>query len=235
MSENLTANTDNLNPDAIATYLRENPLFFNNYPNVLRELELPHLSGAAVSLWDRQLSSLREEHDRLKAKFDEFIVSARSNEALILRIHRLALTLMEAAGPQAVFTVLQQRLADDFNADQITVLLFADPAFVDSVSVPQFVGAKSPRREAFANVLKSRQTLCGRLTYAQGEALFGRTEVSGSHVVLPLATSQWDGLIVITSTDPSRFDVNMGTEFLAYLRDVVALVIDPWVAKSNST
>lgn len=221
-----------LDPDAVAAYLRGNPTFFNHYPDVVRNLEIPHLTGPAVSLWERQLSTLREEHEKLKARFDEFIASARSNEDLIGRIHRLALALMEAAGPQAVFSVLTQRLADDFKAERITLLVFASAAFVER-DMPQFVGAGSPRRAAFAGLLKGRHTLCGRLTLAQNEALFSATDHAGSHVVLPLGTSHWDGLIVISSADPARFDANMGTEFLAYLRDVVALVLDPWVAKTG--
>ncbi len=233
MTDSSANDTDNLNADAVAAYLSANPSFFNYYPEVLRGLEIPHLTGPAVSLWERQLATLRDEHEKLKVKIDEFIASARVNEDLILRVHRLALSLMEAAGPEAVFTVLNQRLADDFKAERITSVVFAAPAFVDSAAVPQFVGADSARRDPFTDVLKNRQTLCGRLTHAQNDALFGTTEVPGSHVVLPLAASHWDGLIVISSPDPMRFDANMGTEFLAHLCDVTALVLDPWVTKPH--
>ena len=48
---------------------------------------------------------------------------------------------------------------------------------------------------------------------------------------MPLKAAQWDGVLAISSHDANRFDANMGTEFLAYLRDVVVLVLAPWIAK----
>ena len=36
--------------EMVAGYLRDHPGFFINYPDLLKELELPHDSGDAVSL-----------------------------------------------------------------------------------------------------------------------------------------------------------------------------------------
>lgn len=215
----------------VAAYLRANPTFFNRYPELVRTLEIPHANGQATSLWERQISTLRDDYDKLKARFDEFLASARSNEALIKRIHALALSLIDAAGPQAIFGLLAQRLAEDFKAETVTALVFAAPGFVDSSDAPQFVGADSPRREAFADLLQQREAMCGRLTQSQCHALFGTENFSGSHVILSLAGRHWDGLIAVSSVDPTRFEATMGTEFLAYLRDVVVLVLEPWIAK----
>jgi len=217
--------------DAVARYLAENPAFFNQYPDLVRTLEIPHINGVAVSLWERQLSTLRDDHEKLKGRFDEFLNSARSNENLMRRIQALALSLIDAAGPQAIFGLLAQRLAEDFNADRVTALVFAAPGFIDAQDVPQFVGRDSPRRTPFFDFLQQRDALCGRLSYIQCQALFEVEKFGGSHVLLPLVGHQWDGLIAISSDDPNRFEATMGTEFLAYLRDVVVLVVEPWVAK----
>ena len=221
--------------ESVTRYLREHPEFFNHHPELLLSLEVPHATGQAVSLWERQITLLREENDKLKARFEQFLESARDNETLIRRLHQLALALMEAAGPQAVFGLLEQRLGEDFNADRVSVLVFGAPAFVDSDTVPQFVGPDSSRRAPFASLLAGREALCGRLTQAQLLALFADTAPSGSHVVMPLKAERWDGVLAISSHDAKRFDANMGTEFLAYLRDVVVLVLAPWIANPRPT
>ncbi|MGE3775458.1 MAG: DUF484 family protein [Gammaproteobacteria bacterium] len=219
------------NAAAVARYLAAHPEFFNQHLELLRTLEIPHATGQAVSLWERQIAALRDEIDRMRTRYDELIDAAKHNEALIRRIQKLALELMDTAGPHAAFHLLAQRLAEEFRADRVTGLVFAGAAFVDSDEARQFVGADSPRREPFKGALARREPICGRLTQAQTQALFGVEAFDGSHVVLPLTGKQWDGLLVVSSQDPTRFESNMGTEFLGFLRDVLTLVLEPWVAK----
>lgn len=219
------------NAAAVARYLAAHPEFFNQQPDLLRTLEIPHATGQAVSLWERQIAALREEIERMRTRFDELIEQATHNETVIRRIQQLALELMDTAGPQAAFRLLSVRLAEDFRADRVTGLVFAGAAFVDSDDARQFVGSDSPRREPFRHALAKREPVCGRLTQAQTQALFGVEAFDGSHVVLPLYGKGWDGLLVVSSHDPTRFESNMGTEFLSFLRDVVTLVLEPWVAK----
>jgi len=224
-----------LNQTEVAQFLREHPTFFNHHPELLQSLVIPHENGQAVSLWERQIASLRDEHERLKTRFEEFLASARDNEALIGRIHRVALALMQAVGPQAIISVLTQRLAADFGAARVTVMVFAAPSYVDSGELPQFVGRDSPRRVPFADLLQDRVPLCGRLSLIQTQALFDGEDFRGSHVVLPLPGVNWDGLLAISSPDAQRFEADMGTEFLAFLRDVALLVIAPWVARAKKS
>lgn len=215
----------------VARYLAAHPEFFNQHLELLRTLEIPHATGQAVSLWERQIAALRDEIERMRTRYDALIEAAKHNEALIRRIQKLALDLMDTAGPHAAFHLLAQRLAEEFRADRVTGLVFAGAAVVDSDEARQFVGADSPRREPFKTALGRREPICGRLTQAQTQALFGVEAFDGSHVVLPLTGKQWDGLLAVSSHDPTRFESNMGTEFLGFLRDVLTLVLDPWVAK----
>ena len=216
---------------AVARYLAAHPEFFNQHLELLRTLEIPHATGQAVSLWERQIAALCDEIERMRARYEELIDAAKHNEALIRRIQKLALELMDTAGPHAAFQLLSQRLAEEFRAERVTGLVFAGAAFVDSEDARQFVGADSPRREPFKGTLARREPICGRLTQVQTQALFGVEAFDGSHVVLPLTGRQWDGLLVVSSHDPMRFESNMGTEFLGFLRDVLTLVLEPWVAK----
>ena len=83
--------SSSIGAERVATYLREQPDFFNQHSALLLELEIPHPSGDAISLFDRQLSALREENRQLKANIHSMIENARANEMLIKRIHGLVL------------------------------------------------------------------------------------------------------------------------------------------------
>jgi uncharacterized protein YigA (DUF484 family) len=231
MAEHEHANEATPGAAAVARYLAAHPEFFNQHLELLRTLEIPHSTGQAVSLWERQIAALRDELERARARLDDLVDQARLNEHVIRRIHQLALEVMVAAGPQAVFGLLSARLCEEFRADRATCLVFAHASSVDEDDQRQFVGAESPRREPFKGSLGRREAICGRLTQAQTQALFGVERFDGSHVVLPLQGRGWDGLLAVSSLDPQRFESNMGTEFLGFLRDVVTLVLEPWVAR----
>ncbi|MGR8920317.1 MAG: DUF484 family protein [Gammaproteobacteria bacterium] len=221
-----------LSPGEVGEYLRQHPDFLEHHPDVLAALTIPHGSGDAVSLLERQARVLRSENGRLRTQLDGLIDHARRNESLNGRIHALALTLMNAVGPRAIFERLEHCLRDDFGADHVGARIFAEPAFVDGDEVPQFVGADGAGSASFAAVIDGGETVCGLLDEAQQGALFGAG--SGmSAVMMPLAGKNWRGLLVIASDDPERYQAGMGTEFLTYLKDVVALVVDPWVKEAR--
>ena len=223
-----------VSPEMVAEYLRAHPDFFEVFPDVLRDIEITHSAGDAVSLLERQVSALRDDNTRRKVQFEQLVALAASNENLIKRIHQLALALMEAAGPEAIFATLSGRLAQEFDADHVRTIVCANPAFVDSNLVPEFVGTEWSGRTLFTDVLSAKAPKCGGLTKAQLVSLFPNdSDAIGSAAVLPLSGKAWDGLLIISSKDEARFHHDMGTDFLAYLGDIVSLIVDPWVAREQ--
>lgn len=220
--------------EMVAEYLRTHIDFFEVYPDVLRDIEITHHAGDAVSLLERQVTALRDENTRMQARFEQLVTLATSNENLIKRIHQLALALMEAAGPEAIFATLTGRLAQEFDADRVCAVVFASPACVDSTLVPEFVGAECSHRNLFTEILSAKAPKCGVLTQAQVASLFPNdVQAEGSAAILPLSGKSWDGLLIISSNDGARFNDDMGTDFLAYLGDIVSLIVDPWVARDE--
>ena len=211
---------------AVAAYLAEHPEFFHQHPELLATLRLPHASGQAISLWERQVERLRRDLSDLRAQQATLIANAQHNAGLMTTLHELVLELIPAAEPATVASLLGQRLAQDFRAEHVTLLVFAAGTHPDAI----FVGPGSPREKPFTTFLAQRAPLCGRLTKGQREALLGDGAVEGSHVVLPLGDERWRGLLAASSDDPRRFETGMGTEFLAFLRDAVTRILARWVA-----
>lgn len=220
-----------IDPTLVADYLKTNPDFFNAHPELLLELSLPHPTGQAVSLWERQNAALREEAERLRTRLGDFLQHARHNEALSGRLQQLVLAVLATREASELFALLNARLAEEFNADRVTGLVFAAHRAQDNA---HFVGRDSSRRDPFAELLGRREAQCGRLNQAQRAALFGEDAMEGSHVVLPLLGEAWDGLLVISSADAARFEASMGTELLCFLRDVVSLALTPSVTPATA-
>jgi hypothetical protein len=216
--------------EAVAEYLRSHPEFFNQQPELVAELQIPHASGDAISLYERQLAALREQNEKLQRRLHELIEIARQNEELARRMHHLALTLMDATEPREIFATLYENLRRNFRADRVAVRLFADPAFIDVPAGPEFAGRKRPEVVLFESMIRNRTPLCGPLKKQQQVYLFGDDgERVASAVMVPLHGAEWGGVMVIGSHDPQRYQPGMGVELLANLGEVLSFIIKPWI------
>ena len=222
-----------LSADDVADYLIRHPGFFNDYPEILESISIPHNSGEAVSLVEKQVSLLREQNQRAHKQLHELIEIARQNEELARRMHQLGLTLMDAGDPRDIFSTLYDNLARNFHADCVSVRLFADPAFIDIYAGDEFAGSGTPEKSLFKTIIEKHEPLCGRMKLQQQVFLFGDNgnEIASS-VMVPLHGKEWSGILAIGSFDPERFQPGMGVELLANLGEVLSFIIKPWILDS---
>ncbi len=216
----------------IIAFLQAHPEFFAEHPELLAEMDIPHQSGQAVSLVERQVSVMREQNQQMSRRLHELIEIARQNEELAQRMHQLALTLMETADPREIFSTLYDNLRKNFHADKVVVRLFADPAFIDFEAGPEFVGKGQVEESLFKTITEKRQPLSGRMKHQQRVFLFGDDgDNIASSVLVPLIGFNWSGILSIGSFDAERFQPGMGVELLANLGDMLSLIIKTWVAE----
>ena len=57
-----------LTAEMVADYLRRHPEFFNDHPELVAEIAVPHGSGDAVSLVERQVRALREQNEETRKR-----------------------------------------------------------------------------------------------------------------------------------------------------------------------
>jgi len=221
-----------ISAEEITDYLHKHPGFFNDHPDLLSEIKVPHASGDAVSLVERQVSILREQNQQTKKQLHELIEIARQNEELARRLHQLSLTLMDVSEPKEIFSTLYDNLAKNFHADRVSVRLFADPAFIDTYAGDEFAGKETKEKSLFKTIIERREPLCGRMKLQQQVFLFGDegNEIA-SAVMVPLHSSDWGGILSIGSFDPDRFQPGMGVELLANLGEILSFILKPWIAE----
>ncbi len=217
---------EDLSEDAVHDYLEAHPDFFERHGDLLSSLRLPHVSGGAISLVERQVSVLRQKDMKLERKLKELIDVARANDALGAKMHQLTLRLMAAKDIGETLEVIESALRAGFDADLSILVLFGDPAVFANVTVGRFfkpIEREAESLKSFATFLKGSSPRCGQVRDSQRDFLFGRkTDEVGSAALVPLGKNSEIGFLAIGSADANRFHPGMSMDFLSRLGDLVA-------------
>jgi uncharacterized protein YigA (DUF484 family) len=204
--------------EQVAEYLMDHPDFFLQRPEVLSEIEIPHESGTAVSLIERQVDALRQQLKEARSKLDEVTDIARHNHSLQERMHHLTLELIDAATFDEVMNALEDELHDDFKADAMELRLFSATGVDEHLEE-----ALSEKADTFQNFFNQNQPICGQLEPEQLHYIFGtESDRIASTALIPLKSEGVLGLLAIGSVDPDRFAPHHGTEFLTRLGEIIS-------------
>ncbi len=217
----MTPQHDEMSPTAddreeqIAEYLIAHPDFFERQPAALAAIDIPHRTGDAVSLLERQISTLREQAANYRGQLEELVGVARDNDTLARRLHRLTLALIETHSFDEVLNTLQDELREQFRADAVEMKLFAS----DQLEAH----AHEPGPALFRDFLKRARPNCGQLDKDKLEYLFGsQAGETGSAALIPLTAPPLAGVLAIGSRDPERFHQSKSVDFLQRLAEVVS-------------
>ena len=207
----------------VATYLRKNPEFLEEFPDILETLQLNHSSGVAVSLIERQVEQLRQKNQDLSRRLNRLVHVAAENEQLMTRLHQLTLELMLISSLKEFFTHLGNSLLNDFNADILQICLFDKEIASESGEDVKHLRADDQEMGLFQSYLDKNHSVCGRLGENRLEFLFGsKARWVQSAVLIPLGEKGKHGMMAIGSSDDARFYPGMGTLFLDLLANVIS-------------
>ena len=204
--------------EQIAEYIIAHPDFFTRHADALAAIDLPHPTGDAISLIERQVRTLRSQSLNYRRQLEDLIAVARENDALAKRLHRLTLALIETRSFDEVLNTLQDELREQFKADSVEMKLFASEQLE--------AHAHEPGPALFSDFLKRARPNCGQLDKAQLEYLFGpQAGETGSAALIPLTAPPLAGVLAIGSRDPQRFHEGKSVDFLQRLAEVVSATL----------
>ncbi len=217
---------EELSEQAVHDYLATHPDFFENHANLLNSLHLPHATGGAVSLVERQISVLRQKDMKLEKQLKELIGVARANDLLSAKIHELTIQLFAARDLKTTIIALEEGMRSGFSADQAVLVIFGDPDAFDDIDGGRFFRVVERSAEAlspFKTFLGGSSARCGQIRDAQRDFLFQEdADEVGSVALVPLADGAEIGFLAIGSADADRFHPGMSIDFLTRLGDLVA-------------
>ena len=213
-----------LEPQAIAEFLTRHPNFFNDFPTLLADLNIPHPHGThAVSMSERQLIAMRDKVRMLENKLAELIQFGEENDGISEKLHALTLALVAACTPQDIVAALALHLREGFAVPHHAIRAWNLPA--DTCH-----GLSDPVSPAtHDNVAAMTQPVCGALAVNAASDWFG--EVS-PHLrafacipLRPAAGAAPVGLLVLASEEAKRFYAGMGTLYLERLGQLVGAAL----------
>ena len=207
-----------MNADDIARFLRTHPQFFEQNPELLETISVPHpYGGRAIPLAERQTVALREKAKLLEGKLSELIQFGEENDAISEKVHRLSVALVGARDFPALVQSLYFHLREDFAVPHVALRVWGK-------SVPADFDEAQPVDEAqrrHADAMGAPQ--CGP---AAGNPFVAWFRESGEHLrslaLVPLGQTAVFGLLALGSEDPRRFYPEMGTLYLRRIGELCA-------------
>lgn len=230
----------NVRDKDVIDYLRAHPDFFITHTHLLAELSVPHASGNAISLIERQVCVLRDQNRQLRRELADLVRIARNNDHLNERLHSLTLALMACSDLPTILATLDTTLRGAFNADTMALRLFPPSSRVlaecPELLATVFVDLENEGLTLFQSIIDGHQPVCGKLSFAQLDYLFTDRGIGvASTALLPLTVQQPNGpqcigLLAIGSGDGERFHAGIGTIFLAYMGAVIGRALRPYLS-----
>jgi uncharacterized protein YigA (DUF484 family) len=211
-----------LTSEDVFEFLKDEPEFFQEYPEILDNAQLTQAGEGVASLTMRQLSTLREKNTKLQHQLDSLLDIARENDALFGRMQNLTTALIDACSVEDVFATLDDTLRDCFGADFFAIRLIAMKNQEDFPISEVVWDADATELTHFKKVLDSQKIKCGHPTHAQAEVLFkDNVDIVLSTALIPFKLGEQQGLLAIGSKDGERFHPSMGNLFLTHLGQLV--------------
>ena len=210
---------ERLGAHEVATFLRRNPKFLAQFPDLALSLVVPKEEGQASSLASYQLDVLRDKNRELTRRLHELFANAQDNERLAVRTHQLSLALMRAGSAADTLRAMVAVLGEDFHGEVVRVLLFKPVDGLDADWL-QVVPEGDAKLAPFRDFLAGNEPLCGRLNQDKLDLLYGEEKArAASAVLLPLPGI---GMLTVGSADANRFFPGMGTLFLRLMAESLA-------------
>jgi len=214
--------TTETDESSVIRYLQDNPAVLMDYPEVFSSLSIPHQTGGATSLVERQLRLLREENQQLRSKIDELVGIARDNEELNQRFHRLALELMNTEHLHDVLAMVQDQVQTFFYTDFVCFRFLPGISEAGAILDGLYLDADSGIVERIKPWVEARKPICGQQDDGINRELFGPDIRIASCAYIPLYHTRDLGLLCLGSVSAERFGPSMGTIFLQHLGELVS-------------
>lgn len=224
MKEATQSKPEQLSEEQVAGYLRTHPDFFLSHDNLLLDLNLPHDSGAAISLVERQVNLLRERNIDMRHRLNRLLENARDNDRLFDKTRRLILRLIEADTIDALIEALNDSLLANFDCDAFNLIVFAG----NDQALPMSQASLEQAKRRINRILRNQRPTCGQLNEEELAFLFPeQCNRVVSAAVAPLQGIEVLGVLALGSFDESHFNNAMGTLFISYISEVLARVLPP--------
>jgi len=204
----------------VREFLRDNPDFLDKNTDILETLVLPHNSGKAVSLVERQVGVLRDRNKEMRTRLDNMLQTAHDNDLLFEKTKRLVLNLLEAKTLASIVEAVYDSLSKDFGIEYYSLTLLGNDKKLPRTMAR--IASIEKANESVGTLLGANRAVCGILREEEMVFLFGeRGRQVGSVAAVPLRYDSLYGILAVGNSDPNFYKSSMGTLFLSYIAEIL--------------
>ncbi len=215
------SNAPRLTAQDVANFLSTHPDFFINQDELLVQLRIPHASGQATSLIERQLAVYRERNVRLRQQLSDLLENARRNDELFHQSRRLVMALIEAQSWLEIQSVLDDSFRGEFKVDTWALIHVTDRKLEKPLNILSMHDFKHQAQRLF----HGHRSVCGTFTKEDMAILLANNSQAKSLAASQIRGKGHMGILSIASTDGHRYRHSTDTLFLDYIADVLGLLL----------
>lgn len=232
-SPNKLAGSDTrIEADAVAEFLAAHPDFFVGREALLADMTVPHDSGKAISLLERQVILLRERNAEMARRMEEFVGNASENDSLFEKTRILVLELLKATTLEELASIAEREICARFDATDCRLLFIADEA--DNFP-PRALRSYEEARDQLGELFEKKRTFCGEVRPERAAFLFpdsDTTIISAAIVPVHVNAAEANALefsaipvLAIGSDNAEHFNQGQDTLFLDFIGEVLSALI----------
>ncbi|MDC1513446.1 DUF484 family protein [Porticoccaceae bacterium] len=223
MSKEVKTKADSIEK-VVREFLRENPDFLDKNTDILETMVLPHNSGKAISLVERQVGVMRDRNKEMRSRLDNMLQTAQDNDLLFEKTKRLVLNLLEAKTLGSLVEAVYDSLGKDYGIEFYSLTLFGDEKKLPRTLAR--IASTEKANERVGTLIGANRTVCGVLREDEMVFLFGeRGRQVGSVAAVPLRYDSLYGILAVGNSDPNFYKSSMGTLFLSYVAEILNRVL----------
>lgn len=205
-----------IDAEEVAAYLKANPDFFSDRDALLADMTVPHESGKAVSLLERQVKILRDRSIESRHTLNALLENARYNDQLFGVTRNLILTLLEEDNLGQLARVTECNLATQPGIDACKLILVDTPA------------AASELQKRFPSLFRSKRVLCQVLDKETSQLMFAdMTPALRSAALCPVTHgNNLLAILAIGNQSQDYFNDELDTLFLDFIAEVLGSLVN---------
>lgn len=217
------AEKNSVTDEQVAQYLKKHPDFFINRDSLLEEITLPHESGKAISLLERQVKILRERSIESRHTLNALKENAKYNDQLFSVTRTLILALLIEDDVSQITSATEANLNTQPGIDASSVILF-ESAHICNVENTRLESADF-LQESFPTLLRDRKTICKSIEKKAAAFLFPRHGGIRSVALCPIGRERMLGVLAIGNKAQDYFNPELDTLFLDFIGEVLESII----------
>lgn len=207
--------TRQISADEVAAYLQAHPDFFTDRDSLLAEMQIPHDSGKAISLLERQVKILRDRSIESRHTLNILLENARQNDQLFSITRSLVLILLEEDSIDQIASLTEANLATQPGVDACRLFILDNDGLINEL------------QNRFPSLFRSKSVLCQSLDRESSNLLFPNAAQAMRSVALCPVTYGNSLLAILALGNQSQdyFTEELDTLFLDFIAEVLGSLI----------